>query len=297
MIIKDSFRLVSGAPNIFNVSESVVKAHQIEENNPRNVFTFLEQRKKSIKHFTVPVIFDLITNIKKREIIQVVNIDSYPLPVSYNKPTDGLIINLKPIQVQEIASMSPNDLYALLVYSYCFRQLVTKKNKISESYIKTIINYLLSFFVQLFGKEYGLVGIYSTGIPKLKFLIACYVLGSFFGYKTDKNMFVKASSVAPYMYSNEYDQLVKYDFYYIEQFINALSDLKVMPGFSITKLTSKVFRFFGVNMLAALEDCSRFFSVILTSTIPGSRIVPRFLFKYNEKEYYNIIEITKGLFK
>jgi len=296
MIIKDSFKLVSGAPNTFKVSDAVVRSHQIEENSPRNVFTFLEQRKKMINHFTTSKIFSLIRDVKERESIQVVKIDSYPLSITYNYSTNGMIINLKPFEVTEISSMSPNDLYGALVYAYSFSKLVTKKFKIVESYSKIIINYLLSFFVQVFGREYGLVGIYSSGIPKLKFLIACYVLSSFFGYKTNKNLFTNASSMAPYLYANEFDQLIKYDFSLIEDFVKACSDLKVMPGLSLVIFTSKLYKLFGINILPALEDCSRFFSVILTSSVPGSRIVPRFLFKYNEKEYFKIIDITRGMF-
>lgn len=296
MVIKDTFRLVSGAPNVFKVSGSVVRSYQREENSPRHVFVILELKKHSIKHFTTSTIFNYIKDVKKREDIQVVNIDSYPLPVSYNQPTDGMIINLKPFEVSEISSMNPNDLYAALVYAYAFKKLVTKKFKISESYTKTIVNYLLSFFVQVFGKEFGLVGIYASGIPKLKFMIACYILSSFFGYSSDKRMFSKASSIAPYIYANEFDQLRRYDFSHIEQFIKALSDVKVMPGLNLTTFTSKLYRHFGINILPAIEDCSRFFSVMLTSSVPGSRIIPRFLYKYNEKEYYNIIDITKRIF-
>jgi len=296
MIIKDSFRLVSGAPNLFKVSESIVKSHQQEENNPRHVFAVIELKKNSIKHFTNSVIFDLIKNKVKRESIQVVKIDSYPLPVSYNPPTRGMIINLKPFEVNEISNMNPNDLYASLVYAYAFRGLVTKKFKISESHANIIVKYLLSFYVQVFGKEYGLVGIYASGIPKLKFLVACYILSSFFGYKTGKKLFSKASSIAPYLYANEFDQLMKYNFYYIEEFIKATSELKVMPGLTITIFTSKLYRFFGINILPAIEDCSRFFSVFLISSIPGSRLIPRTLYKYNEKEYFKLVEIMRRMF-
>lgn len=296
MIIKNSFRLVGGVPNIFKVSASVVKSHQEEENNPRHVFAILELKKKSIKHFTNKTIFDLVKDKKKREYIEVVKIDSYPLPVSYNSPTRGMIINLKPFEVNEISSMNPNDLYASLVYAYAFRSLVTKKFKISESYADIVIKYLLSFYVQIFGKEYGLVGIYASGIPKLKFIIACYVLSAFFGYKTGKKLFSKASSIAPYLYTNEFDQLTKYDFSHIEDFIKAVSDLKIMPGLTIVTFTSKLYKHFGINILPAIEDCSRFFCVILTSSVPGSRLVPRFLYKYNEKEYFKILELMRRMF-
>jgi len=296
MVIKDKFRLVSGAENVIHVPLSVIKKHSSEENNPRHVFAILELKKKSISHFTSGTIMKWVSDKEKRESIQVVMVDDYPLPVTYNPPTKGNIINLKPFSVGEVSSMSPNDLYASLVYAYAFQRFVTKKYKIKEEYAKIIVNYLLSFYVQVFGKEYGLVGIYASGIPKLKFLIACYILSAFFGYKTSPTLFSKASTLAPYLYNNEIDALKKYDFSLIEQFIQAISDLKVMPGLTVTKFTSKLYRFFGINILPAMEDCSRFFSVILTSSVPGNRLVPKHLFKYNQTEYFQLIEITRGMF-
>lgn len=297
MIIKDKFRLVGETSNVLDLSESIIKANQVEENSPRHIFVSLELRKGTINHFTKNKIFDLVTNIKQRELIKAVNLDLYPLAVSYNKKTSDLIINLKSFDVKKITSMSVNDLYAALVYAYSFSNLVTKKFKISEDYSRSIVNYFLSLFVQMFGKEYGLVGIYSTAIPKLKFLLTCYILSSFFGNKNNSSLFMKAASISPYMYSNEIDQLKKYDFFLIEDFIKSLSELKVMPGLTITKLTSKLYRFLGINFLPALEDCSRFFSIMLTSSISGSKIIPRYIVKYNKTEYFNIVNITRGMFR
>jgi len=295
MIIKDKFRLVSGSENVISVPSSVIKNHSSEENSPRHVFAILELKKKSIVHFTTNKIMSWVSDIKKRESIQVVMVDDYPLPVTYNPPTKGNIINLKPFSVDEVSSMSANDLYAALVYAYAFQKLVTKKYKIKEEYAKIIVNYLLSFYVQIFGKEYGLVGIYASGIPKLKFLTACYILAAFFGVK-GPSLFKKATTIAPYLYNDEYDQLKKYNFALVEDFIQAISDLKVMPGMTIVKFTSKLYRFFGINILPAMEDCSRFFSVILTSSVPGNRLVPKYLEKYNATAYAQIIEVTRRMF-
>lgn len=296
MVIKDKFRLVANAPNILNLSSSVIEAHSQEENNPRHVFAVLELKKRSINHFASKKIFSLIGDVNRRDAIQVVRFDEYPLHISYNRPTKGLFINLKQFDVEEVSSLNPNDLYASLVYAYAFSLLVNKKFKIPESYAKPIIDYMLSFYIQVFGKDYGLVGIYASGIPKLKFLIACYILSAYFGHNTGKNLFNKAIPLAPYAYSEEYGELLKYDFSKIEDFIKALSDLKVMPGLSITKFTSKLYRFFGINILPAIEDCSRFFCTILTSSISGNSMVPKFLFKYNESRYHTLIDITRRMF-
>ena len=295
MLVKDSFYLVSKTPNILNLSESIMRSYYIEENSPRHVFAILELKKNSIVHFTNRKIFDLISDIKKREMIRVLKFD-YALPVSYNKSTKDLVINLKPFEVLQVSNMSPNDLYAAIVYAYSFAMLANKKFKISESYAKIIVDYLMSFYTKAFGRTYGLLGIYVSAIPKLRFLVACYVLASFYGHNVDKNLFVKASTLAPYIYNNEFDALKNYNFREITGLINALSDLKVMPGLTTARFTSTLFKFYGINVLVALEDMSRFFSVILTSSIPGSRVVPRHLIQVNEKAYFKLIDIMRRMF-
>lgn len=297
MIIKKNFRLVSNVPNVLELSPAIINTYSYEENSPRHIFAFLELKRRSIPHFTNNTIFKLVSNIKERDVLQVVDLDQYPLHVSYNHPTKGMITNLKPFGVKEISSLSANDLYASLVYSYTFTKLVTKKFKINESYSKHIINYLLSMFVQLFGRKYGLLATYSSGISKLKFLVACYVYAAFFGYKTDLNLLKIASRAAPYLYNNEIDMFLKYDFSKIEDFIQVLSDSKVMPGMNLIRFTATIHTYMKVEMLSAMEDVSRFFSVLLTANIPGSRIVPTFISKYNERAYYNLIDIMRGFFK
>jgi hypothetical protein len=297
MVIKDKFRLISGMPNVINLSQSVIKTYQTEENNPRHIFAFLELKKKNLNHFTNNTIFKFISNTKTRDSLQVVNFEKYPLYNTYNPPTKGMIINLKPFEVEEISNLSANDLYAAIVYSYAFSKMVTGKFKISENYARIIVSFLLSMLVQLFGKEYGLVGIYASGIPKLKFLLACYILAAFYGRANGKNLYQKASSIAPYMFNNEYDALGKYDFSKIEDFIKSVSELGVMPGLSLIKFTSKVHAFLKINGLAAFEDISRFFCFILTISVPGTKMVPTWVAKkYNEKQYYILVDIMRKMF-
>jgi len=292
MIIKKTFKLISNTPNVINLGENIIRSFYDDVNNPKQVFAFLDLKKKDIIHFTNDKIFDLNSNDKKRDTIQVINFD-YPLPATYNIPTKGLIINLNFFEIKEISSINPIDLYASIVYAYIFEKIITKKYKISESYIKPIVNFFLSFYVKAFGRKYGLVGTYSSGIPKLKFLIACYILAAYFGYKINDNFFIQVSKIAPYNYFNEINSLKKYNFQEIDQFIKAVSDLKVMPGFSITSFTSALYRFYGVTMLAAIEDCARFFSVMLTSSIPGAKVVPRHIVQVNKIEYFNIVNSIK----
>ena len=297
MLIKDNFRLVSGAPNVIKMSPAMVQNYSYEENSPRHIFAFLELKRKSVPHFSNNTIFNLISDKRKREHIEVVDLDQYPLTCSYNKTTKGMMINLKPFAVKEISSLSPNDLYGALVYSYAFANLVTKKFKLRDTYAKHVIDFLLSLFVQIFGRKYGLLATYSSGIAKLKFLIACYVYAAFFGHPMNMQLFKTAARAAPFLYHNEIEAIKKYDYRKIEDFIQALSDLKVMPGMNLIRFTATIHNFMKVEMLAALEDCSRFFCAILTSNVPGSRVVPSYISKYNERAYYAIIDIMRGIFK
>jgi hypothetical protein len=204
-----------------------------------------------------------------------------------------MVLNLKPFDVTEVANLSPNDLYAGILYTYTFHKLVTGQVKIPDIYAKSIVNFLTSMLVRVFGKEYGLTETYAGSIPKLKFLLSCYILSAFFGHPTNENLLRKATSIAPFMYKEMQEKLLRYDFSDITQFLKALSELKVMPGIKIYGFTAKIFRFFKVDMLAALEDLSRFLSTIMASSVTGSTMIPSFISKYNEKEYKNIIDLTR----
>jgi len=153
MLVKKTFRLVGNAPNVLHLNRNVLGAYLDKENSPRHIFVALELKKSSFKHFTRDAIFRLISDTKKREIIKAISID-YPLPVSYNEPTKDLVINLKALNATTIGQLHPNNLYASLVYAYSFASLVTGSYTVSDSYASVIVRYLLSFLVQVFGKEF-----------------------------------------------------------------------------------------------------------------------------------------------
>ena len=75
MIIKDKFELLNKTPNILNVPKSSLATYSIEENSPRHVFTILELKKRSIKHFTKDKIFKFMGDIQERENLVVVNFE------------------------------------------------------------------------------------------------------------------------------------------------------------------------------------------------------------------------------
>jgi hypothetical protein len=229
--------------------------------------------------------------------IQVVNFEKYPLAVTVNKPTKNIVINLKPYDVDEIANLNPNDLFANIVYGYGFSKLITGSIKIGDMYAKPIIDFLTSMLVRAYGKEYGLTEIYSSGIPKLKFLLSCYIFSSFFGIPNGNELLRKASSVAPYNYQPEAIEILKYDYRSTIDFLKALSDLKVMPGVKPYSFTAKLYRWYGINILAGFEDMSRFICAIIVASIGGTKMVPTWISKFHERAFGQILEISKKVYR
>ena len=292
MIVKEKFSLLKDLPNVLNLSKSIINTYKVED-GPRKVFVIIELMKNRINHFTKKPILEFISNIKERDKMEIVNIPNYILPVTYNKNNDKMIINLIAMGSDDISRHDPKNIYAALVYGYSFCKLVTKRAKIDDKYFVTISNFLISIFIRLFGKSYGLLGIYSTEIPKLKFLTNYYILNAFFGITGKKAQGLSAAA-SSFNYKDIESDLNKFDFSEITDFINSLSYFKVMPGINKYIFSSKVLRLFGYYFLPALEDLSRFMSIITTSSLSGTNIVPTFVSKYNESEYSKLIEISKN---
>ena len=299
MVVKDKFTLLKNVPNVLHLSNTVIRAHSVSAGS-RKVFVVLEMLKDRINHYTKDRVFTLISNTKKRDkSLAIVKMPSYILPVSYNVPTKQIVLNITPFDTDDIYPTKPDpiNIYSSIVYGICMMDIVTGKTKIPASYSGPISSYLLSMFIRIFGKEYGLLGMYATEINKLKFLISCYVMASFFEFENGKEMYTKASVASSFDYREILDKLEKYDFTNIEDFIKSLSDLKVMPGLNRFHFTERLYRFLGVGFLPALEDLSRFVSILTVSAITGSSIVPTFIYSYNEGEFNKIIDISKGIFK
>jgi branched-subunit amino acid aminotransferase/4-amino-4-deoxychorismate lyase len=129
----------------------------------------------------------------------------------------------------------------------------------------------------------------------LKFLTSVYVLTSFFGIRQEATY--KDAGRASLLDYNKYaEELKKYNFNNIDDYIRALSEMKILPGITKYHLIAKIYRFLSVAFLPALEDIGRYTSIFMTSSIPGTNIIPRFLEKYNEDVYADIINISKLAF-
>jgi hypothetical protein len=296
MIIKKEFELLKGTKNIISFSSGVMKAKSVE-GDVLNLVRTIKLIENRINHFTLKRVSEITENLKvAKNNIHVVNMD-YQLPVTYNISTKKIVLNLQPFDVDEVAKLDPINVYASIAYGICLRNLTIGKYKIKSDYFVQISNWLTTIFVMIFGKEYGLLGGYQNEVPKLKFLIACYILDSFFGI-TGNTAYKKAGALSAVKYDNIKKDLKKYNFSKISDLIRSLSELKVTPGLTKINFVKKIYPLLSVNFFPALEDLSRFFSVIVTASISGSNIVPTFISKkYNRDAFEKLLVIGQTIFK
>jgi len=296
MRIIDKFVLLKDVPNILDMSESSMSSFSDPE-DVKNLIRVIRLIQSRVSHFTSKRIYNSVSSDSDAlSLIHVAKLPNYVLPVSYNKRTQKIVINLKAFGVNEISRLDPKTIYGALAYGICFKDLVTGKLKVKDAYYSPISQFLTTMFVRIFGKEFGLLGSYATELPKLKFLISCYVLNAFFGI-TGSSTYSKAMAVSAFNYKEYEKDLKKYDFSNINDFINSLSDLKVMPGLNKHMFTAKFYRHFTLNFLPAIEDCARFISSMLVINISGSGIIPGFIYTYNVSEYEKILSMIKPSFK
>ena len=297
MIVKENFNLLKGMPNVLNLPSKQIQKYSIE-NGPKKITVLLEMLQEKIQHYTKDKVMSYVTDPNFRKNIHVVNYSDYILPISYNKPTNSIVLNLAAFGVDDIypTNPDPRNIYACMVYGITFSELVKGKERLPTSYYEVISGYLSSVFVRVFGKEYGLLGSYSTEISKLRFIIACYVGVAFFGFEP-QSAYRKAASFSPVNYKEIIDKLDTYNFSNIEDFIKCLSELRIMPGLSKYGFTAKILKMLSLNFIPGLEDVSRFVSIITTSDIRSSNMVPTFIYRYNEDDYNSILNISRAIFK
>ena len=296
MKIIETFNLLKGVPNILDYDKSKLSRVSIGGGATKvsNILKLIENR---INHYTKKKVFDTINNLKKeKSLVVLTQIDKYILPVTYNTPTKSIIINLQPFGTDDISRLDPRNIYACMVYGICFKELVTKKTNVPDAMFASISAFITTTIMRLFGKEFGLLGVYATQIPALKFLTTCYVLASMFGEKSKANLYKKASMSAYIDFRPYVDKLSSYDFSNINDYIKSLSDMKVMPGITRHTFAARIIKSLTVNFLPAIEDPSRFISVLTTSDLPGSSIAPTFISKYNTTEFEKILHISKRIF-
>ena len=290
-VVKEEFQLLKETSNFLDFPLAELKSILVEK-GPAQVYAVLKLQERRIDHFSKSTIFELIDNPRTREKIHVVVYPEYSLPVSFNRPTKGIVLNLSAFETDDISRVDPRNIYACLVYGFSFYSLTSKVDASPIS--SSIINYWLSVFVKMFGKKFGLLGIYAREINKLKFLISCYILTSFFGIGKQK-VYTLASSSSFFDYKPIINDLDRFDFSNIEDFVTSLSFLKVMPGINKYSFTSTFIKHFQFNFIPSLEDVSRFVSSIITSSLKGSGIIPTFISSYNEDEFSKIVKFGQQM--
>ena len=295
MIVKDKFQLLKNTPNILNLSKSQLEEIEIEDGD-RKLYVTLNLAQNRINHFTKKALYNLIEKIHEREKrIKLINYPDYPLVVTYNKPTGHMIINVGYFGNPDVSYIDSKDIYGSYAYAYCFSSLAAGKINLKEEFAPPICAFLLSMFVRVFGKEYGLLGAYSKEIVKLKFLINCYVLKSFFG--SSGNIYKKSLSLSGFDYKEIKNELDLIDFSDILGFIDSLSKFNVFPGINRYSFSSKFLKFLSLNFIPALEDLSRFISIMTVSSLTGVSLIPTFIKYYNQTEFEKILNISKRIFK
>jgi hypothetical protein len=294
-IVKKNFSFLKNIDNILNISKNELDS-KTDELNMRNMIRSIKMIENSVHHFSKDAIYKNFSSLENtQKNIHIISSDIYPLAVTYNKPTDSIILNLSFYDIDSITSLSSKQTYSSLIYGECFRRLVNNKFDMRINYAEPIINFLGTVFIRIFGKEFGLLGSFKNELPKVKFLLATYIYCSFFGLK-DRNLYKYASSISGYDYKNIEEQLYKYDFYDIDNFIKSLNELNAMSGITKYSFASKILKFLGLHFLCALEDCSRFMSLIASSSVSGSTLVPSFFYNYNKDAYNKILDVCESIF-
>jgi hypothetical protein len=297
MIIKENFELIKGVPNILHMSRSELDEVSVDR-GPRKIFVMIDLNLNRIAHYTKDRVYSFVSDIKLRDSkLHIVVLPDYSLPVSYNVPTDGVVINLAPLGLNDITD-KPGifDIYALLVYGITFRELASKNVKINERFYQPISNYFYSLLMKLFGKMYGLSGSFTYKINELKFLTSMYILESFFG-DNEKKSKQKAAVSSAFNYKQIEDSLSQYNFKTIEGYITSLSKTGVMPNINKHLFTKSIYDKLTFAFLPGFEDISRLVSIMTTSDLKSTSIVPTYISKYNERDFHSILEISKLIFK
>jgi len=297
MIVKDKFNLLKDVSNTLDLSQHEINSISIKKGNYRAFHSGKMER--NITHPGADFIFRKVWEGQEgKPLFAFVLKPDYISPVSYNKPTEQIVINISYFGTDNIGTTNPDarNLYACEVYGYTFYSLITNQLQIKDNISKPVIDFIYSLVFRVFGKKYALQGSFSGEIPKLKFLIACYVLKSFFGFPQDNHLYMMASKAATFDYRDLDISLSDYDFSKLDVLIKSLSDFKAMPGFNKTQFTNGIMLTCGNEFLLGLEDLSRFLSLMQILTIRGSNIIKSKVPDFNKEAFKSLVSATKRLY-
>lgn len=289
--IKKEFELLRGINNLLDLNNKDIQKISVP-NGQKLLANVIEMTEPYMDFFGKKRISQ---QIKRLDEIAVINLETYPLYVSYNIPTDQIILNLSPFNVSTITAIKPDprNIYAALVYGTCFRDTIRSKGKsIKDRYASIFVSYFTSMMIQMFGREYGLLAKHSRQIPMLKYVISCYILRSFFNIQSDK-IYEMSKAISGYSDKDLEDGLKQFDLNNIGAMIDSLSKFEILPGINKPLFIGKLLKYTSIQFIPVLEDVSRMISISMASIVKGSNIIPSFIRRYNEEEFSNILGIGK----
>ncbi len=295
--IKEKFDLLKNFENYTQYSTSEIKKYEIINGIDKTYSSI--RMSKPPSNFTKDMLYKILSSKygSIRDNYSIIYDDRYKLATSYDKKNDKMIINISYYDVDDIYGNKPDPraLMACLVYDHVLKQMYNKSVNIHQELAGPIISFISTLILSIFGKQYGLIGAFSDRIPLLKYLTGCYVLASYFNLQ-NMTLFETAKQYANVDFRQNVEELKKYDFANIMEFIKVISESKVMSGFNVHEFTHKIYRFLGIHFLTAMEDFGRFMALMTVADISGNSFVPFSLKKYNQKEYQKIIKTCSKLF-
>lgn len=263
MKIKNKFELIYGRSgeiyNILPIKSRVLNAFEISKEDLQYLRNLVKMHIRSKNEVGNEFIFKNLENCR------LVRIKEYPLPSFVS--ADGIsFVNLSVLPSDDSSDYSPTDMYALFLYALSLSTFITKQ-AIPDGIEEQVAEFIFAIFMKIFRKKSGLAGAREL-IPKLHFLISLYVHIGMFGYEDSER---ERRKIATSLYTSIEDLKLDYNFSSITSLLKAINDNSII-SVSNNKFSTEIINRGDIASLPMFEDISRFFSSLLSSTIPGSRI-------------------------
>ncbi len=263
MKIKEQFELIYGKRgqvyNVFPIKASTLTAFHIHKDDAqylRNLVLMHIRSKQETAHEFVK------ENINS---CRIVYIKDYSLPAFVSK--DGIgHINLSVLPSDNPSDITPADMYALFLYTTSLTKFITKQ-AVPLGIEEQVAEFIFAIFIKIFRKRAGLAGAREL-VPKLAFLIHLYVHVGMFGYEDSER---DRRRIASSLFTTIDDLNLDYDFSSISDFLKAINGNNII-SISNNKFSTEIINRGNIASLPMFEDVSRFFAMLLASTVPGSRI-------------------------
>jgi len=287
---KPKLLLMADIDNVFDYPQATVDAHKLGDEDVQNIIDTIRLfLPKAKDHFSQNLISKQLSNdFKNFDFIRL----KYPLPAAFNLREKKILINVSVWQKKDILNVSPNDIYASLIYGYICAYYTIKPLPKEDSAI--ILDYMTNVWIKLFAKKYGLIGSYVSEIPKFRFLINLHTLVSYFDVP-QKLAYKNASNLAKTSADSFDIDLDQYDFYNTKDLIRSLSDSGVLFGISLHEFASMIIKYLGAVSLPMFEDGMRFMATMGGASIASTTLFSPTIPRYNVNLYERIIKILETM--